>query len=94
MCLVDPRGTLLFAAAAGLAACGEPAARVTLVNTSGGGVVAAVGKSAPLDFRALPDGASIPVFMAPLEDFCPAADMRAARVAPLVARTRTGRQVW
>ncbi len=142
MRVVDPRGALLLAAAAGLAACGEPAARVTLVNTSGGcgrpagatelrviayaaggevvraidpegeladigdfpgdteqigvevviggGVVAAVGKSAPLDFLALPDGASIPVFMAPLEDFCPAADMRAARVAPLVARTRTG----
>jgi hypothetical protein len=142
MRVVNPRGALLLVAAAGLPACGEPAARVTLVNTSGGcgrpatptelrviayggggeviraidpagetvdigdfpgdteqigvevviggGVVAAVGKSAPLDFLALPDGASIPVFMAPVEDFCPAADMRVARAAPLVARTTTG----
>jgi hypothetical protein len=142
MRVVDPRGALLTALAAGLAACGDPAARVTLVNTSGGcgrpaaptelrviayaaggeviraidpegeivdlgdfpgdteqlgvevviggGVVAAVGKSAPLDFLALADGASIPVFMAPVEDFCPAADLRVARAAPLVARTATG----
>lgn len=142
---VDPRRALVAAAAAaaaGLAACGDPAARVTLVNTSGGcgrpasptdlriiayaargevvravvptgeiadlgdfpsdteqlgvevvvggGVVAAVGKSAPLDFQALPDGAQIPVFMAPIEDFCPAADMREPRVAPLVAPTLRG----
>lgn len=137
------RGSLLSVIAAGAAAgCGDPAARVSLVNTSGGcgrpaaatelriiaygadgeavraidpagdtvgigdfpgdteqigvevvgggGVVAAVGKSAPLDFLALPDGASIPVFMAPVEDFCPAAQMIEARVAPLVARTREG----
>ncbi len=142
MCVVDPRRTLVIAAAAGLGACGDPAARVTLVNTSGGcgrpaaptelrviaygaggevvraidpegetvdiadfpadteqigvevvtsgGEVAAVGKTAPLDFLALADGASIPVFMAPVEDFCPAAEMRAARAAPLVARTTTG----
>lgn len=56
----------------------------------GGGVVAAVGKSAPLDFLALPDGASIPIFMAPVEDFCPAAEMTEARAQPLVARTTTG----
>src|SRR5438045_4558131 len=112
MRIVKPRGALLIAA--GLAACGDPAARVALVNTSGGcgrpageavlrviayaakgevvravdpqgetvdigdfpadteqigievviggGVVAAAGKSAPLDFLGLADGASIPVF--------------------------------
>jgi hypothetical protein len=56
----------------------------------GGGEVGAVGKSAPLDFLALPDGAQIPVFMAPVEDFCPAAEMLEPRAAPLVARTSTG----
>jgi hypothetical protein len=145
MHIVILRGALLHVIAAGLAGaggCGEPAARVTLVNTGGGcgrpagptelrviayggdgevvraidpegdtvdiadfpgdteqigvevviggGVVAAVGKSAPLDFLALADGASIPVFMAPVEDFCPAAAMLEAREAPLVARTATG----
>ncbi|HWO20280.1 MAG TPA: hypothetical protein VNO30_16035 [Kofleriaceae bacterium] len=140
---MSPRGALLLLPALpALAACGDPAARVTLVNTSGGcgqlaaptevrviaygrngevirgvdpgggpadigdfpgdteqigvevviggGVVAAVGKSAPLDFFALPDGATIPVFVAPLDDFCPAADLTAPRAQPLVARIPTG----
>src|SRR5688572_5782499 len=143
---VNLRGALLYVIAAGLAGgaagCGEPAARVTLVNLGGGcgrpsgatelrviayggrgevvravdpegdtvdigdfpgdteqigvevviggGVVAAVGKSAPLDFLALPDGTAIPIFMAPVEDFCPAATMSEPRAAPLVARTAAG----
>lgn len=143
MRVVTARGALVIAAAASsLLGCGDSAARVTLVNTSGGcgrpaaptelriiayardgeavrsvdpdgdtvdiadfpadteqigvevlvggGAVAAVGKSAPLDFRALPDSAQIAIFMAPIDDFCPAAAMSEARAAPLVARIATG----
>jgi hypothetical protein len=142
--VLRPRRGALALAAAALAAsgCGEPAARVSLVNVTGrcgrpagatelrviayarggdvvraldpdgetaaladlprdteqigievvgaAGVLAAVGKTAPLDFAALPDGATVPIFMAPIDDFCAAADLREPRLAPLVARTTTG----
>jgi hypothetical protein len=50
----------------------------------------AIGKTAPLAFRDLPDGATIPIFMAPPDGFCPLGAMRAARRAPLVARAGDG----
>jgi len=56
----------------------------------GGGSVAATGKSAPLDFAGLADGAVIPVLMAPLDGFCAVGDMVEARAQPLVARAGSG----
>ena len=50
----------------------------------------AIGKTAPLAFRDLPNGATIPIFMAPPDGFCPLGTMRAARRAPLVARAGDG----
>ena len=55
-----------------------------------GGAPVAIGKTAPLAFDALADGATIPIFMAPPDGFCPLAPMRAARRAPLVARASDG----
>jgi len=55
-----------------------------------GGQTGAAGKSAPLDFGALADGAAIPVFMAPPDGFCEIGPMRAERSAPLIARAGAG----
>lgn len=51
----------------------------------GGGRVAAAGKSSPLAYGALADGATIPVFMAPVDGFCATGPLREPRIAPLVA---------
>ncbi|MBA3391166.1 MAG: hypothetical protein H0T89_00910, partial [Deltaproteobacteria bacterium] len=56
----------------------------------GGGEIAAAGKTAPLDFGALADGAAIPVFMAPPDGFCRTGALHHARIAPLVARAGDG----
>lgn len=56
----------------------------------GGGEVAAAGKSAPLVFGELEDGAQIPVFVAPLDDYCPTGALAVARAAPLIARSGDG----
>lgn len=56
----------------------------------GGGGVGAAGKSAPLVFGALPDGATIPVMMAPPDGFCELPGMVEARAEPLVARAGEG----
>lgn len=57
---------------------------------TGGGVVGAAGKSAPLAFNDLADGATIPVFMAPPDGFCEISGMLEARAQPLVARAGDG----
>jgi hypothetical protein len=56
----------------------------------GGGATGAAGKSAPLVFDALPDGATIPVFMAPPDGFCAVGEMTEPRAQPLVARAGDG----
>ena len=56
----------------------------------GGGEIGAQGKSSPLVFDALPDGATIPVLMAPPDGFCELPGMRDARLHPLVARAGNG----
>ncbi len=55
-----------------------------------GGAAVAIGKTAPFDFTALPDGTTIPIFMAPPDGFCPVGNLRTARQAPLVARAGDG----
>jgi len=55
-----------------------------------GGAVAAVGKTAPLAFDALADGAAIPIFMAPPDGVCAIADLGTPRTGPLVARAGDG----
>lgn len=57
---------------------------------AGGGAIAAAGKTAPLAFADLPDGAEIPIAMAPLDDFCPTGPLTEPRAAPLVARAGDG----
>ena len=52
----------------------------------GGGVVGAIGKSFPLAFGDLEEGATIPVFMTPVAGFCPTGELTEPRFAPLVAR--------
>ncbi|HEX2686733.1 MAG TPA: hypothetical protein VHN14_08945 [Kofleriaceae bacterium] len=56
----------------------------------GGGATGAAGKSAPLVFDALADGATIPVFMAPPDGFCEVGAMTEPRAQPLVARAGAG----
>jgi hypothetical protein len=56
----------------------------------GGGATGAAGKSAPLAFDALADGATIPVFMAPPDGFCEVGGMTEPRAQPLVARAGAG----
>ncbi|HEX7839803.1 MAG TPA: hypothetical protein VF469_20145, partial [Kofleriaceae bacterium] len=56
----------------------------------GGGAIGAAGKSAPLSYGALADGATIPVMMAPPGGFCELAGMTEARAQPLVARAGDG----
>jgi hypothetical protein len=60
------------------------------VEVSGGGVVAAEGKSAPLVFNALPDGSKIYVLMAAPDGFCELPPMAEARSQPLVAPAGNG----
>jgi hypothetical protein len=60
------------------------------VEARRGGEPIAIGKTAPLAFTDLPEGATIPIFMAPPDGFCPVGPMRAARKAPLVARSGDG----
>jgi len=55
-----------------------------------GGSPVAIGKTAPIAFADLPNGATIPIFMAPPDGFCALGDMRAARRGPLVARAGDG----
>lgn len=56
----------------------------------GGGAIGAEGKSVPLAFGALADGAKIPVMMAPPDGFCELAGMTEARAQPLIARAGDG----
>lgn len=57
----------------------------------GGGVLGAIGKTAPLAFGDLADKERIPIVMLPPGDFCEAAGfMHTARQAPLVARAGEG----
>jgi hypothetical protein len=56
----------------------------------GGGVTGAAGKSAPLAFDALADGATIPVFMAPPDGFCEVGALTEPRAQPLIARAGEG----
>lgn len=51
-----------------------------------GGAVRTVGKTAPLIFGDLADGARIPVAMAPLGSACPTEPMLEPRLAPIIAR--------
>jgi len=56
-----------------------------------GGALVAIGKTAPLEFTALEDGATIPIVMLPPNGFCPTVGaMTETRVAPVVAHTRGG----
>jgi hypothetical protein len=56
----------------------------------GGGGIGAAGKSGPLVFGALADGAAIPVMMAPPDGFCELPGMAEARAQPLIARAGDG----
>jgi hypothetical protein len=55
-----------------------------------GGETGAAGKSVPLAFNDLPDGATIPVLMAPLDGFCEVGALTEPRAQPLVARAGDG----
>jgi hypothetical protein len=54
------------------------------------GTTTYVGKSAPLAFDALDDGAQIPVFVAPVRGFCAVGPMTETRMQPLVAPAGDG----
>ncbi len=57
----------------------------------GGGVIGAIGKTAPLAFGDLASGTEIPLFMAPSNGLCPTVSpMADARIAPLLARAGDG----
>lgn len=57
----------------------------------GGGQIGAAGKTAPFDFLALRDGATLPIFLAPPNGYCPTVGaMTEARIAPSVARAGDG----
>lgn len=62
---------------------------VEVIGGNGGSLVA-IGKTAPLAFNELANGATIPILMAPLDGFCPVYPMASPRVAPAVARAGTG----
>ncbi|WP_428269809.1 hypothetical protein [Haliangium sp.] len=65
--------------------------RVLSVEVLGaGGVVSAAGKSLPLVLDELPDGAQVPLFMAPVLGACPTGPPLAERVQPLAAATSDG----
>jgi len=56
----------------------------------GGGIVGAAGKTTPLAFGELEDGATIPIVMIPPDGFCPVGPLAEARKGPLVARAGDG----
>jgi hypothetical protein len=56
----------------------------------GDGTVLAEGKTAPLDYATLADGATIPIAMLPPGGFCRAHDMSQPRLHPIVARAGDG----
>jgi len=56
----------------------------------GGGATGAAGKSQPLAFDALGDGAAIPVVMAPPDGFCEVGALTEPRAQPLIARAGRG----
>ncbi|HEY4175739.1 MAG TPA: hypothetical protein VGM90_02845 [Kofleriaceae bacterium] len=57
----------------------------------GNGVIGAQGKTPPIDFNGLDDGATIKLFMAPPNGYCPTLKpMTEARLSPLVALTGGG----
>jgi hypothetical protein len=60
------------------------------VEISGESGVIAAGKTAPLSFDSLADGASVPIAMLPLGGFCQTGPMQAPRIAPLVAHAGDG----
>lgn len=55
-----------------------------------GGVVAAIGKTAPFELAALADGDVLTVAMGPPDGVCPAGTLRAAREHPAIAAAGTG----
>jgi hypothetical protein len=61
-----------------------------LVVRGAGGAVRAVGRTPLFDVGGLEDGAVVPVFMAPLDGFCPTGPPARARDAPLAARAGPG----
>jgi hypothetical protein len=68
-----------------------PATRQLAVEVlGGGGVKAAVGKTAPLELDQLADGDQVPIAMVPLDGFCPTEPMAAARDRPIVVRAGAG----
>jgi hypothetical protein len=56
----------------------------------GGGAIGARGKTAPLAFAELDDGAVIPIAMLPPEGMCPVGELGEPRLAPQVARAGDG----
>ena len=64
--------------------------QLTVELIGSGGVVRAVGKSAPLQFTALMDGAQVPVFMAPPGGGCLLPDLSQPRRQPLLAAAGNG----
>lgn len=58
--------------------------------TGDSGATLAQGKTAPLAFSALHDGADLPVFMAPPDGFCPTGDLDQPRAHPVVAAAGAG----
>jgi hypothetical protein len=55
-----------------------------------GGAVLALGRTAPLDMAALPDGSVVPVLMAPPEDGCPVGGLSTPRDRPIVVAAAGG----
>lgn len=64
--------------------------QLTLEIIVANGERGAIGKTLPLAFDALADGAIVPLFMAPPDGFCPVGDMIEARKSPLIARAGDG----
>ncbi len=64
--------------------------QLTVELIGSGGVVRAVGKSAPLDFGTLPDGSQVPVYMAPPGGGCALPDLQQARRHPMIAAAGNG----
>ena len=56
----------------------------------GGGVVGAIGKTAPLDFADLPEGTTIPIMMVPPGGMCPVGELIEPRRGPAIARAGAG----
>ncbi len=64
--------------------------QLTVELVGSGGVVRAVGKSAPLDFAALTDGGQVPVYMAPPRGGCLLPDLQQPRRQPMMAAAGNG----